>query len=287
MADTQTEEQEVYYHGAFDRARLKTWAFWRNMAIHFSLCSVVGHWLEIPWCIFCLYVFGIYDPNSMVWVNPFYPFMVYGVGAVVCVIFLTPLKDRMLRKRKTKFGAGLEFYVVCVLACMVMEVGMGLLMKPARRSRRVPLVGQFPFALQHSSAGMVAQRFAARRLCPYLYLVCLSAGGTLDGAPAPQGDGCACPGGGCRVHRLERSAVHHVPLIEVLRLSLLAAGFSIRKGIAVCLRRSVFAQVRNTGLRWAHTVSLLLASDAEQSCPITGRPYFRLRRQAVSAGRIP
>ena len=109
------------------------------MAIHFSLCSVVGHWLEIPWCIFCLYVFGIYDPNSMVWVNPFYPFMVYGVGAVVCVIFLTPLKDRMLRKRKTKFGAGLEFYVVCVLACMVMEVGMGLLMNQPDAAGVYPL----------------------------------------------------------------------------------------------------------------------------------------------------
>ena len=139
MADTQTEEQEVYYHGAFDRARLKTWAFWRNMAIHFSLCGVVGHWLEIPWCIFCLYVFGIYDPNSMVWVNPFYPFMVYGVGAVVCVIFLTPLKDRMLHKRKTKFGAGLEFYVVCVLACMAMEVGMGLLMNQPDAAGVYPL----------------------------------------------------------------------------------------------------------------------------------------------------
>lgn len=102
MAVESKSDQEVYYHGAFDRARLKTWAFWRNMAIHFSLCSVVGHWLEIPWCVFCLYAFGIYDPNSMVWVSPFYPFMVYGVGAVVCVILLTPLKDRMLRKRKTR-----------------------------------------------------------------------------------------------------------------------------------------------------------------------------------------
>ena len=121
-------EEEIYYHGAFDRARMKTWAFWRNLAVHFSLCSVVGHWLEIPWCVFCLYAFGLYDPNSMVWVNPFYPFMVYGFGAVVCVIFLMPLKDHLVRKRKTRWGAGVEFYVICVLACMVMEVGMGLLM---------------------------------------------------------------------------------------------------------------------------------------------------------------
>lgn len=139
MAEKQTAENEIYYHGAFDRARLKTWAFWRNMAVHFSLCSVVGHWLEIPWCVFCLYAFGIYDPDSMVWVNPFYPFMVYGVGAVVCVVFLTPLKDRMLRKRKTSWGAGLEFYVICVLACMAMEVGMGLLMNQPNAAGEYPL----------------------------------------------------------------------------------------------------------------------------------------------------
>lgn len=139
MAVESKSDQEVYYHGAFDRARLKTWAFWRNMAIHFSLCSVVGHWLEIPWCVFCLYAFGIYDPNSMVWVSPFYPFMVYGVGAVVCVILLTPLKDRMLRKRKTRWGACLEFYTVCVVACMVMEVAMGLLMNQPDAARVYPL----------------------------------------------------------------------------------------------------------------------------------------------------
>jgi uncharacterized membrane protein len=121
----QTDKTYVRVRGS---ARIKTWEFWRNLAVHFSLCSVVGHWLEVPWCIFCAYVFNIYDPNSLVWGFPLYPFMVYGFGALVCIFLLTPLAENIKKKRKHKATAALEFYLICVFACMAMEVGMGLLL---------------------------------------------------------------------------------------------------------------------------------------------------------------
>lgn len=125
--------------GAFDWRRLGTLEFWRNAVVHFCLCSVVGRWLEIPWCLFCLHAFNIYDPNSLVWKDPFYPFCVYGVGALVCGVLLTPMMDRLLSRRKTALGAVAEFYLVCVFACMLMEIGMGLLLNQPDAAGNYPL----------------------------------------------------------------------------------------------------------------------------------------------------
>ncbi len=123
---------------ALSIARAKSFEFWRNMAVHFCICSVVGHWLEIPWCIFTAQL-GIYDPNSLVWGDPFYPFMVYGVGAIVCALFLTPLKDWMIARRKTITGAAFQFYITCVVVTMLMELGMGLLMNQPDASGVYPI----------------------------------------------------------------------------------------------------------------------------------------------------
>ena len=125
--------------GIFDLRQLASFDSWRNLAVHFSLCSLVGRWIEVPWCIFCLYAFNIYDPNSLVWGDPFYPFCVYGVGAIVCGVFLTPLMDLMLTRRKTIWGAVLEFYVLCVFVSMVMEVGMGLMLNQPDANGVYPL----------------------------------------------------------------------------------------------------------------------------------------------------
>lgn len=135
MSQTKREHK---FKATMSKQRLKEFDFWRNAAVHFSLCSLVGHWLEIPWCIFCLQ-FGIYDEDSLVWGDPFYPFMVYGVGALVCAILLTPVKDWMISRRKTIFGASAEFYVVCVLVAMAMEVGMGLILNQPNAAGEYPL----------------------------------------------------------------------------------------------------------------------------------------------------
>ena len=84
---------------------LGTWPFWRNLAVYFCVFSLVGHWLEIPYCMF-MDQFGIVDDDSLVWDDPFYPFCVYGVGVVVCAVALLPLKNWLLRRCKTRARAG-------------------------------------------------------------------------------------------------------------------------------------------------------------------------------------
>ena len=64
---------------------LGTWPFWRNLAVYSCVFSLVGHWLEIIYCTF-MDLFGIVDEDSLVWNDPFYPFLVYGVGCVVCAV---------------------------------------------------------------------------------------------------------------------------------------------------------------------------------------------------------
>ena len=61
------DEQQSYALTAF--------AFWRNMAVYFCVFSVVGHWLEIPYCLF-MDQFGIVDEDTLVFADPFYPFLV-------------------------------------------------------------------------------------------------------------------------------------------------------------------------------------------------------------------
>ena len=109
-------------------------AFWRNLAVYFCVFSVVGHWLEIAYCLFMDVCFGIVDDDSLVWDDPMYPFLVYGVGVVVCAIALVPLRERLVAKRRT---------VLPDRRCGVLGhgVGHGLHAEPPGRFGRVPAVG--------------------------------------------------------------------------------------------------------------------------------------------------
>lgn len=113
-------------------------AFWRNQAVYFCVFSVVGHWLEIAYCSF-MNIFGIVDADSLVWDDPFYPFLVYGVGTAVCALLLVPLRTHLVARRRTLWGAGLQFFLITVLVCMVMELGMGLMLNQPDAFGEYPL----------------------------------------------------------------------------------------------------------------------------------------------------
>ncbi len=119
---TLTKDDEVGYFAP------RTWDFWRALIICFCLFSLVGHWLEIPYCLFMGSAFGIVDANYNVWSDPWYhPYWVYGVGAVVVTLAVEPLKEIIIMKRKTLWGALLESFVVLVLLSMVIELVAGWL----------------------------------------------------------------------------------------------------------------------------------------------------------------
>lgn len=104
----------------------KTWAFWRSLIVCFFLFSIVGHWLEIPYCWFMNECFGVVDADYAVWTDPWWhPYWVYGFGAVVMTLVIEPLKEGIVLKRKTLWGALLETFVIAVLLAMVMELVIG------------------------------------------------------------------------------------------------------------------------------------------------------------------
>ncbi len=113
-------------------------AFWRNQAVYFCLFSVLGHWMEIAYCSF-MNIFGIVDPNSLVWDDPMYPFCVYGVGILVCALVLVPLRIQLVKRRRTLWGAALEFFIITVLVCMAMELTMGLMLNQPDAAGNYPL----------------------------------------------------------------------------------------------------------------------------------------------------
>ncbi|WP_080797466.1 putative ABC transporter permease [Arabiibacter massiliensis] len=113
-------------------------AFWRNLAVYFCAFSVIGHWMEIAYCS-SMNLFGIVDADSLVWDDPMYPFLVYGVGVAVCVLLLEPLKQRLVARRRTLLGAGAQFYLITVGVCLVMELGMGLMLNQPNAAGEYPL----------------------------------------------------------------------------------------------------------------------------------------------------
>ncbi len=105
-----------------------TWEFWRSLIICFCVFNIVGHWLEIPYCTFMNECFGIVGDDYDVWTDPWYhPYWVYGIGAVVMTFVIEPIKEHILARRKTIFGAVLETFVFAVFLSMIMELVFGLI----------------------------------------------------------------------------------------------------------------------------------------------------------------
>lgn len=105
-----------------------SWRFWRNLVVYFCVLSVMGHWIEILYCLVMNALFGVEAPGTADFGDPMYPFLVYGIGAAVCILLLVPLRDKLIQLRRTIVGAGGIFYVITVFICMAMELAMGLLL---------------------------------------------------------------------------------------------------------------------------------------------------------------
>ena len=108
-------------------SRLRTWPFWRAMILYFCIVSVVGHLIEYPYCWLGMSFFDSVDPESEVLANPFKPFFVYGVGFVLCSIFLEPFREFLSRRLSRPVAALAVFYVVSVFIGMAFELTQGFL----------------------------------------------------------------------------------------------------------------------------------------------------------------
>lgn len=112
--------------------------FWRCMAVAFCVFSILGHWMEIPYCVFNDWAFGIVNDDSLVFGDPMYPFLVYGIAAVLGALFLVPQRDWLI-DHHPRWSAVLRFFLLCVAAACAGELIMGLLL-----NQPDPVTGVYP-----------------------------------------------------------------------------------------------------------------------------------------------
>lgn len=113
----------------------------RNLAIYFCVFSFAGHWLEAAYCLFIKWGMlpGVYDPTSGIWRDWLFPFCVYGVGAVTCVLVLSPAKA-LLQRRINAPGAPLAIsFVLNSCVCCLIELCMGLVLNQPLPDGSMPL----------------------------------------------------------------------------------------------------------------------------------------------------
>jgi uncharacterized membrane protein len=113
------EEDELY--------RPRDNGFWRDVAMFFMVFSVVGHWMERVYGLFLFHFANIYDPTAPLWRDFLSPFNIYGIGAVVCILLLFPLKRLLERRFKRVWLVLLVSFVANTLACTLIELIGGLL----------------------------------------------------------------------------------------------------------------------------------------------------------------
>ena len=108
-------------------AQLNTWPFWRNMIVYFCVFSLLGHLIEWPYCAIGATFFNSVSWTDEVLANPFKPFMVYGIGIIMCAILLAPIKSSLERIHAKGWQALLVFFVFGVFLGMAMELIQGFL----------------------------------------------------------------------------------------------------------------------------------------------------------------
>ncbi len=128
-----TKEDEIGYFAP------KTWGFWRSVIASFCIFTIVGHWLEIPYCMFMDYFFGIVADDYAVWTDPWYhPYWVYGFGSVAITFLIEPLKESIVKRRRMLAGALLETFITCVTIAAVLELVIGLMINQPDSTGKYP-----------------------------------------------------------------------------------------------------------------------------------------------------
>lgn len=118
----------------------RTWFFWRGIILYFCIFSIVGHWMEIPYCWSMHSLFGIVEETYDVWTDPFYkPYWVYGIGAAAITLLLMPLKFWIVKRGKSLVRAALIFLAVAITLAAFLECVIGLIINQPDQ------FGQYPF----------------------------------------------------------------------------------------------------------------------------------------------
>ena len=110
--------------------RLRSWSFWRDLAMYFIVCSFVGHWAEILFCnlIRAGVFMGGYDPtNAMLWDQWLFPFSAEGTALAMVVICLHPLKNWLVKRFDGKIAPALVLsFLANLIVCTSIDFGTGM-----------------------------------------------------------------------------------------------------------------------------------------------------------------
>ena len=92
-------------------------SFWRDLALIFLAASWIGHLIEIIWVVSQKWMFGV-EIQSGVVAHWWEPYGIYGMGAVLIVLLLNPIK-----KKTENFWAVLGSGIV-VMGILELVVGL-------------------------------------------------------------------------------------------------------------------------------------------------------------------
>ena len=106
------------------------WPKWRNLIIYYCVFSVIGHWMELAFCL--LIQAGIVQGetdfgNTMLWRDLLFPFPMEGIAVVICALWLYPLKQWLVAKIDKPFVPLAISFVVNGFLCTCIEFIGGIL----------------------------------------------------------------------------------------------------------------------------------------------------------------
>jgi uncharacterized membrane protein len=123
-----THEKKYTRESAVGYFKPESWEFWRVVIACFCIFAMVGHWLEIPYCMIMDWLFGIVTDEYAIWHDPLWvPYWVYGIGAVAMTLVIEPWKERLVEHTKTLPRALAINYVVTVALAALLEWGIGVI----------------------------------------------------------------------------------------------------------------------------------------------------------------
>ena len=102
----------------------KGWPFVRNLILYYCVFSVLGHWMELGFCMLIRagIVAGDYDPsNTMLWRDLLFPFPMEGIAVVICALWLYPLKNWLVSKFKHPAIGYVLSFIINGLVCTAIE----------------------------------------------------------------------------------------------------------------------------------------------------------------------
>ena len=100
------------------------WPMWRNLLLYYCVFSVLGHWMELAFCMLIRagLVGGDYDPtNTMLWRDLLFPFPMEGIAVVICALWLYPFKNWLIEKIQKPVIPLVISFVTNALLCSCIE----------------------------------------------------------------------------------------------------------------------------------------------------------------------